>query len=587
MGARKGDKPTLHVCYYYTNPLSCLVQVTAWVYKRSVGAKVTRRATIFGFGSVLLLAAVLWFRFSGRSEASYHGKSVDYWFKQYLRANHNPEDWTRREDNWKACDESKEALVAMGTNAIPYLLEKVFISDRDSALKQRLAAWIDKLPEPCRWPKPLSQDVISFDAMNLVCACRPPLSQIRGYLESHLIGTNAEFHVKALQILACCNGTQEDKIPYVIHDITNADLSICMAAFELLSLRIQTAQVQVSDDSAQSELKSAKTILPALLDSFQTSHRWFAMWAIGALGPRAVEAVPFLQKAFFATTNWDERLMVAEALTRVDPEFTKTKVKDILRGFETASLDSKFKFARVVLTIETNQPLILHFLNTEWANETNDLLRLNTWRVLTDVLHTNLPSPNVPLSVLRYQSPSFERWLGLGEGVRTRIEGPTLEQWLSQANSEEPQYQGLGLKKWLNGDRPGKPSDTPVPLTAEGEKIIRAIGTNAIPWLLIWTKSANAEDYIPGRRGFAILREDAHGVTPALIELTRSKDIALQLGWSNTWPALVCVLHDQDQSLRSEAADYLYKTFPQEAEQVGLKEFVSPWLTQEAIPARP
>jgi hypothetical protein len=559
---------------------------------------VTRRAIIFGFGSILLLAAVLWFRFSGRCEASYHGKSVDYWFKQYLRANHNPEDWTRREANWKACDESKEALVAMGTNAIPYLLEKVFISDRDSALKQRLAAWIDKLPEPCRWPKPLGQDVISFDAMNLVCACRPPLSQVRGSLESHLRGTNAEFHVKALQVLGWCNGTQVDKIPYVIHDITNADLSICMAAFDLLSLRVQTAQVQVSGASAQSELKSVKTILPALLDSFQTpSHRWFAMWAIGALGPRAVDAVPFLQKAFFATTNWDERLLVAEALTRVDPEFTKTKVKDILRGFETASLDSKFKFARVVLTIETNQPLILHFLNTEWANETNDLLRLNTWRVLTDVLHTNLPSPNVPLSVLRYQSPSFERWLGLGEEVRSRIEGPRLEQWLSQAGDHEPHYQGLGLKKWLNGDRPGKPSETPVPLTAEGEKVIRTIGTNAIPWLLILTKSTNAEDYIPGRRGFAILREDARAFTPALIELATSKDpalrsraygclTALQLGWSNTWPALVCVLHDKDQSVRSEAADYLYKTFPQEAEQVGLKEFVSPWLTQEELPAR-
>jgi hypothetical protein len=289
--------------------------------------------------------------------------------------------------------------------------------------------------------------------------------------------------------------------------------------------------------------------------------------------------------------------MVAEALTRVDASQTKALMPNLLEGFTSEpNWDVRLRFVRVILAADASQASVRKFLENEWETETNVARRTEVWQVLTAVLHTNLPPPWTPLAVLRYQSPSFERWLGLGTDVQSTIQGPTLEQWLSQANAEEPHCQGLGLKKWLNGDRPGKQSDTPVPLTAEGERMIRAVGTNAIPWLLIWTKSANAEDYIPGRRGFSILREDARNVTPALIELARSKDpvlrsraygclTALQSGWSNTWPALVCVLHDQDQSVRSEAADYLYKTFPQEAEQVGLKAFVSPWLTQEELPA--
>ena len=58
----------------------------------------------------------------------------------------------------------------------------------------------------------------------------------------------------------------------------------------------------------------------------------------------------------------------------------------------------------------------------------------------------------------------------------------------------------------------------------------------------------------------------------------------LDLAWTNVWPALVPVLHAEKLPIRTQAAEYLYFEFPQHADRVGLKEFVSPRLTQRGGP---
>jgi hypothetical protein len=122
---------------------------------------------------------------------------------------------------------------------------------------------------------------------------------------------------------------------------------------------------------------------------------------------------------------------------------------------------------------------------------------------------------------------------------------------------------------------------------------------SAIPWLIKWMQS-NSADYILAKRGFGMLNGQAWAATPALVELVQASDPILRsraygcfglLGpdWTDAWPALVPVLHHTDPSIRTEAAEYLYTTYPQEADASGLRAFVSPrfrkpFLLQEDLP---
>ena len=554
----------------------------------------SKRTKILELTAVLLVTTGLWLWSARHNQPSYQGQSVDYWFRQYLKANQSPDigdvAWKPALECLQLSDQSRTAITAMGTNAVPYLLERAFRTSNNSPVAQKLEIYLATLPDWLRGPRSVSKDEIGADAVNLIYDIRPPLSQVLSSLKTHLAGSNTELHLRALKILSACVGSEKDRIAWLTLDITNADPMICDGAFQLIN---DPPTHGFSLEMTDLELNRAKMAVSALIDSYRSTKRpWFALYLIKSIGPAAAEAVPFLRGEFSATTNWGQRLDLIETLARVDITQAKTFMPQVLQAFSSeSSWADRIRFARTILDFDPTQPTVIDFLQAEWGAETNVMRRSDVWQIFTLVLHTNLPSPAIPLAVLQYQSPAFERWLSIGEAVQSTIQGPSLKQWLCQASDRERQSQGLGLQDWLYGNRPGTWSEAPLPLTAEGEKAVRSIGTNAIPWLLTWVQSTNAVKHMLVKRGFGSLRDAAWCATPALVELVKSDNpglrsraygclTSLNLGWTNTWSALISVLHHQDKSIRSDAADYLYRNFPEQATQAGLKDFASPWLTQ-------
>ncbi len=82
-----------------------------------------------------VLAAVLigvgWLFFGHNDEPTYEGKPVSYWFKEY----YSPPRYAEPDsDNHQ---DALNALHAMGSNALPYLVQVAFSTNEDSAVSHQ------------------------------------------------------------------------------------------------------------------------------------------------------------------------------------------------------------------------------------------------------------------------------------------------------------------------------------------------------------------------------------------------------------------------------------------------------------------
>jgi hypothetical protein len=197
---------------------------------------------------------------------------------------------------------------------------------------------------------------------------------------------------------------------------------------------------------------------------------------------------------------------------------------------------------------------------------------------------------------VQYVAPAYERWLELGKDLPKPESTRTLKEWSLLTANAQPAHQGRNLREWLESAAPVPSATSEFSEYAISrrncEKAVQSIGTNAVPWLLSWMQS-NSKDYILAKRGFGMLRTNSRVSIPAFAELAQTNDPVLRsraygclsllkLDWTNAWPALVPVLHNPDQSVRTEAAAYLYTTYQHEAEDSGLRPFVSPSLRNDA-----
>lgn len=526
--------------------------------------------------SLPLLGALTWIWSPGFGKTSYQGRSVAYWFRQNLKASLGAQEPAETEYRSQIADRSLNAIKAIGTNALPYLLNQAFTASHDSAVRRLWDKLLNVLPQSWGRPPSTSQDEISHHAVDIICQCRPPAGAILPTLLRHLGGTNVEFHVRALRLLGSTVGPVNEAMPYLTRDIADSNPWICNEAF--LALR---------------DPSKAHKALPDLIAYVKTNPQRYPypLLVIRALGSDAAEAVPALQEVFLATTNSDVRCDLAETLVAMEAHQGGFVVPALLQQFETeTNWDFQIRLARAILNLDPSQTLPVRFLTDAWQAETNGRKRTDVRNELTLLFHTNLPSPTLPIESIRFRSPPLERWLALGLGER-EVQGVALEQWISWAQGEQPTYRGATLEQWLvHGAPVPSSSDTAAKLAVTRqncEKAVRSIGTNAIPWLMKWLLSTNLQEFRLSSRGFAILQTNAILAVPALAQLTRTDVPALRaraygrldslgLSWTNTWPALVPTLHNDDLSIRTEAAEYLYRNFPKQAQRAGLNHFVPP-----------
>ncbi|HZQ46915.1 MAG TPA: hypothetical protein VFC07_07890 [Verrucomicrobiae bacterium] len=187
--------------------------------------------------------------------------------------------------------------------------------------------------------------------------------------------------------------------------------------------------------------------------------------------------------------------------------------------------------------------------------------------------------------------------------------------WLAQflARPKEPGYQGKTLTKWLQKYEADRTEAGQV----DCEKVINAIGTNAIPALLklltandlpgaaslqaavegLGWKNVHAFDATYKRRlatlGFQTLGQTAKSATPKLIELAQTSHSPLTRQYA-LWcleqmkngreilvPVLTQSLGDSDQETAKFAAERLYQLAPETAKKAGADKLL-PYLSLPA-----
>src|SRR5947207_12044975 len=87
-------------------------------------------------GAAILVFMVLWVR-RNSSEPSYKGRPINYWFREYCLA------WPNASG---APAQITDAIRAMGSDAVPYLIRELLSTNQDSGIRKKYLRLAEILP---------------------------------------------------------------------------------------------------------------------------------------------------------------------------------------------------------------------------------------------------------------------------------------------------------------------------------------------------------------------------------------------------------------------------------------------------------
>jgi len=258
-----------------------------------------------GVVGVLVVVALIgggWLFFGHNSEPSYEGKSVSYWFKEF----YSPQYDTGLDSN--SHRDAINALHAMGSNALPYLVQVVFSTNEDSPARMKLNRLLDKLPDSWNLRGLITKNEIRQRAVEAIHEIGPPVTDILPLIQAQLNQTNTFQHLAAIFILTCVSNEAELAIPYCTKALRDPDLEIQGLVFDWLA----------------GIGPKASLALPDLMEVFQNAKpgdriRRRVLYVLEGIGSNAAPAVPQLKEAFDKETDWRARGSLAFCLYKIDP----------------------------------------------------------------------------------------------------------------------------------------------------------------------------------------------------------------------------------------------------------------------------
>lgn len=244
-----------------------------------------RRGRLLLLGSlVLLLAEWCWLGLP-----RYEGRSVAYWFHEFHRT-----ILGQRQPRGRHV---QRAIQALGTNAVPYLLEQVFKADHrswDIRLWHRAIAWSPWLDQTA--PKGLKEYFSerergqfdpSTDATMWLWHLHPPAPLLLPTLTNHLGDDRPQARWQAILLLGCLDASV---LPYLKPAFTNQDVYVRSAAFRALA-----------------ELgPNAAGAVPDLIATFDDPlvHHLLSVQILHRIGAPARLALPRLRQLWRSETNF-------------------------------------------------------------------------------------------------------------------------------------------------------------------------------------------------------------------------------------------------------------------------------------------
>lgn len=234
------------------------------------------------------------------NQPRYAGRTVGGWFEEWLRAGGGGQGGTAGVEGLAA----KTALVHLGTNAVPFLVEQAFLLRRDFAYRSNLHELTQKLPRWLGRGRFVPYDRRPNAAVEMLGELRPPAPLVWPLISAHLAGADEARRNQAIYLLGRVNPPLDQALPPLVEAATQRTNSL------LSLLAIQSLWMLGP---------SASNALPALLPDLQSLPQptRFIQW-LGRLGPAAAPAVPWLEMHLTATNTWHLG-NAAVALRRIQP----------------------------------------------------------------------------------------------------------------------------------------------------------------------------------------------------------------------------------------------------------------------------
>src|SRR5581483_3077719 len=234
--------------------------------------------------ALLALTAGAWLLFAHTAEPRYEGHPVSYWFREYC---------SRATGVSNESDAAVvQALMAMGTNAVPYVVRQAMEPERSLLADTPIHQLQQELHVASMPPRLLSPHEIRFLAEQALYEMKVPMDSIYVRVRRDLDGTNEERRITAFSLLR--TGT-----------------------------------------------KPTPALLPAFERALQSTNDWMrssAAAVLGDMGSNALSAVPDLRLAFESEPTLTRRGLMAVAICRIDPQDAQamTFLTNGLKGSDAA-----------------------------------------------------------------------------------------------------------------------------------------------------------------------------------------------------------------------------------------------------------
>jgi HEAT repeat protein len=248
-------------------------------------------------------------------QPTYRGKAVQSWFKQSCLSG----DFMPGSFDWDGHRDYVDAFKAMGTNAVPFLIERAFDFHRESKGWSNISRFLNNLPPSLHLPRPIPNRTQNGEATYLLQEIKPPTALMLALLRERLKTTNVLERQQALYVLGTCGDGAAQAVPYLTAALQNPnDKWARVIAIQSLGWIGPQAEAAAPD--------LIKVMQEPPGSNYLGPNAAVALGKIG--GPQAAPGIPDVKKLFEQEKNWNARGNLGAALMRLDP--TQTEVLDFL-----------------------------------------------------------------------------------------------------------------------------------------------------------------------------------------------------------------------------------------------------------------
>src|SRR3989454_7051285 len=159
-------------------------------------------------GAAIFVFMVLWVR-RNSSEPSYKGRPINYWFREYCLA------WPNASG---APEPITDAIRAMGSDAVPYLVRELLSTNQDSGIRKWYVRLADSLPLTLQrgLPRSISADRRRDKASDALFYSKPSAHVLLPLLTNALNSPDVTQRQRALFVLGGAGDGAQSAAPYLV-----------------------------------------------------------------------------------------------------------------------------------------------------------------------------------------------------------------------------------------------------------------------------------------------------------------------------------------------------------------------------------